>query len=515
MKKIIIFCSIAFLSSSAMAQLPEDVLKYSWGPINGSARINAVGGAIGSLGGDITSLYVNPAGLGFYKTTDITISPGFNFYNNKGKYRGSDTTSKFSKFNFGPTGAVFGWPSREKWNSFGIGINRSANFNNTVYYKGQNNFSSFGEQYAAEAARSGLSFDDMLNSNAVSLGTRMAVYSYLIDTVSLGAGPEVVSMAMYDQLRNGGDFLVSQEHRVQTSGGITDFAIGYAANKNDKLYIGGSLGIPFVSYTKESVLRETDATGNTNNNFAFSEMSERFTTKGVGVNFKLGMIAKPSEYLRLGLAIHTPSWYTLTDTYDATMTTNTENYGVSGNGVPVSSRIFTNGQVARYEYGLSTPWRFMVSGAYVLREVEDVSRQKGFLSADIEYITYRSNRFSNADQSIADDGYYAALNNVIKGYYKNAFNFRVGGELKFTTLMTRLGFAYYGNPYADKALKANKMFLSGGLGYRDKGMFIDLTYVHALQKDISFPYRLPDKANTFANINGTGGNISLTFGFKI
>ena len=103
----------------------------------------------------------------------------------------------------------------------------------------------------------------------------------------------------------------------------------------------------------------------------------------------------------------------------------------------------------------------------------------------------------------------------MKEYYRNALNFRVGGELKFTTIMGRLGFAYYGNPYADKELKANKMFISGGAGYRNAGMFIDLTYVHALQKDINFPYRLSDKANTFANTRTSGGNLMLTVGFKI
>ena len=81
--------------------------------------------------------------------------------------------------------------------------------------------------------------------------------------------------------------------------------------------------------------------------------------------------------------------------------------------------------------------------------------------------------------------------------------------------MTRLGFSYYGSPYSDKELKANRMFVSGGLGYRNAGIFIDLTYQHALQKDVNFPYRLSDKANTFAAIKGNGSNVMLTFGFKI
>ncbi len=53
------------------AQIPEDVLKYSWQPTNGTARINAVGGAMGSLGGDISATFINPAGLGFFKTSEI------------------------------------------------------------------------------------------------------------------------------------------------------------------------------------------------------------------------------------------------------------------------------------------------------------------------------------------------------------------------------------------------------------------------------------------------------------
>ncbi|MEO5564277.1 MAG: aromatic hydrocarbon degradation protein, partial [Chitinophagaceae bacterium] len=177
------------------------------------------------------------------------------------------------------------------------------------------------------------------------------------------------------------------------------------------------------------------------------------------------------------------------------------------------SKEFSSGAPAKYKYELTTPWKFMLSGSYVLREIEDVTKQKGFITGDIEYVTYGSNRYRNSEDS--DDGLYDDINAAMKEYYKGALNFRLGGELKFTTVMARLGFSYYGNPYKDKELKGNKMFISGGLGYRHAGMFIDLTYIHALQKDISFPYRLSDKANTFANIKNSGSNLMLTLGFKI
>ncbi|MEP7165487.1 MAG: aromatic hydrocarbon degradation protein, partial [Ferruginibacter sp.] len=93
-------------------------------------------------------------------------------------------------------------------------------------------------------------------------------------------------------------------------------------------------------------------------------------------------------------------------------------------------------------------------------------------------------------------------------------NFRIGGELKFNIIMARLGFAYYSNPYKEAALKSSQMLLSGGLGYRNKGFFVDLTYVQRVKKDVNFPYRLEDRANTFANVEQRQGNVVATIGFK-
>ncbi|MBO9658109.1 MAG: aromatic hydrocarbon degradation protein [Chitinophagaceae bacterium] len=508
-------------ANAAFAQLPEDVLKYSWQPVAGTARINAVGGAMGSLGGDITATFVNPAGLAFYKTGDLVISPGFNFQRNKTEFRGTPTSDvKDNGFNLGTSGYVAGWPGRRgKWTNqaFSIAVARTASFNNTYSYSGLNDFSSAAEQYAAQAASSGVSLEDMPYSNRVSFGTRMAAWNYLIDSASLPGhtGQDVVSMSMWDALKNGGDYLVNQSQWTETSGGITEIALGYAATMNDKFYLGGSIGVPIVKYEKNSRFREEDATGNNNNNFNFYELNETFKTKGVGVNLKLGMIVKPAEFIRIGAAVHSPTWYALEDSYFGRMSVNLDQYRTTpGTTTVTSDQLLNNEASPLYKYQLSSPWRFLVSGSYVLREAEDVRMQKGFITADIEYVTYKSNKLANADE-YSDNSYYEGVNEVIKDYYKNAFNFRLGGELKFTTIMTRLGFSYMGNPYADPELKANKMFLSGGLGYRNSGFFIDLTYTHALRKDIDFPYRLPDKANTFATMRNNGSNLLLTLGIKI
>ena len=518
MKNAVLFALSLILSITSFAQLPEDVLKYGWYGPNGTARTQAIGGAIGALGADVTANYVNPAGLAFYKTNEFVISPGFSFINNKSNFRGDAKTDNKSFFNLGTSGAIFGFSNnRSRWNgaAFSIAVSRTANFNNRVSYTGKNNFSSYGEKFAADAAGSGLDINDIPGSPDVAYGTRLAAYTYLIDTLTIpgNAGPDVVSMAMWKNLKSNAPFLVNQQNVVETKGGITELAIGFAGTRMDKFYIGGSLGIPIVNFESNTVFTETDATGDANNNFEHSTFTEKITSKGVGVNLKLGAIYKLTDQLRAGLSLHTPTWYGMKDTYYASMTTNTENYVHANNSTITASTDQTLNEYPLYKYDLTTPWRIMFSGAYVINAVEDVKQQRGFLTADVEYVTYKSNRYRpSGDERYVQN--YDDVNSVIKDYYKNAFNFRVGGELKFTTVMARLGFSYYSNPYKDSELKGKKMFLSGGLGYRNKGFFIDLSYVHSLTDDVNFPYRLPDKANTFATVKGTGGNVAVTTGFK-
>ena len=521
MKRIALVASVLLLSVSTFAQVPEDALKYSWFGPSGTARTQAIGGAIGALGADVSATFVNPAGLAFYKTRDFVVSPGFSFINNNSNFRGDSKTSSKSFFNLGTSGAVFGSNNNgSKWNgaAFSIAVSTIANFNNSISYSGKNNFSSYGEQYAAEAAdaaSTGMNLDDILNSNSVSIGTRLALYTYLIDTLTIpgNTNPDIVSMAQWKSLKSGAPFLVNQQHTIDTKGGVTEIALGFAATRLDKLYLGGSLGIPIVSYEKNSVFTETDATGDANNNFEHSTLTEKYTSKGIGLNLKLGAIYKVAEQMRIGLAVHSPTIYGLKDTYYASMTTNTENYVHTNNSTVTASSDKTLNLVPQYKYDLNSPWKIMLSGAYVINAVEDVKQQRGFITADVEYVTYKTNHYKSAEES-NDNTYYKGVNQAIKDYYKNAFNFRVGGEVKFNTIMARLGFSYYMDPYKDAELNGKKMYVSGGLGYRNRGMFIDLAYVRSMTDDVSFPYRLTDKANTFAMVKGTGGNIAMTVGLK-
>src|SRR5689334_14039954 len=92
-----ILCTL--FTTAAFSQIPEDALKFSWGSPYGTARNQAIGGAAGSLGGDISSLFMNPAGLGFYKTGELVLSPGFSILKNKADFRGSSGSDNKSAFN--------------------------------------------------------------------------------------------------------------------------------------------------------------------------------------------------------------------------------------------------------------------------------------------------------------------------------------------------------------------------------------------------------------------------------
>jgi hypothetical protein len=513
MQKYLLYI-LLFLSATAYAQIPEDVLRYSYLPQNGTARSLAIGGAMASLGGDISSIYINPAGLGNYKTGEFIFSPVFMLNKNNIEYRDTKNTNTKNNFNIGTIGLVAGGKdgyNSTRSNAFAIAFTQTASYNNIRQYKGLNNYSSISEQWVEDVANSGLTIPQILNNPNYAFGTAPALYTFLVDTFTSNGNTVVKSLPEF--LLDKGQAL-QQQKTIATSGGMYELALGYASNYNDKLLIGGSLGIPILNYKNTTTLMESDTSNIANNNFANFTYTDAYTTKGAGVNLKFGIIYRPVEHIRLGVAVHTPSYFfSLTDKRSTTLTANTENY----NGIATATNtLFTNNQPNESKYSLLTPWRFLISGSYVLREIEDVTKQKGFITADIEYVKHGSSGFNSIAENpdATEIAYYKNLNKVIKSEYKGAFNFKLGGELKFNTIMARLGAAYYTNPYKDAALKANRLLLSGGIGYRHKGYFIDLTYVHSFNKDVDVTYRLQDKANTFATINNQRGNIALSFGIK-
>lgn len=507
--KIYLLSLTLMLTLIASAQNPDYSLRTAWFTQNGSARNIATGGVMGSLGGEITANHVNPAGIGLFKTNEFVLSPGFLLNNNKFKYRGSDTLNNKNSFGYGASGIILstGVNRKSKWTSsaFALSVNQLASYNNRIQFKGFNNMSSFSEQYLEELTR------DLADTNAALsnyiFGSSLAFRTFLVDTANNASGNFIGYQSLVP-ISTG----VNQSYDATTRGGYHEIALGVAGNLEDKMYVGGSLTIPVISYSRDLVYRETDATNDPNNQFSSFEFRETFTSQGLGIGAKIGTIYKPKEHWRIGFAFHTPQYITFKDRVRASMTANTESYqGI----ISESSDNLNSGNPGNSNYNLITPWRAIVSASYVFREIKDTRRQRAFISADLEYVNYRGSRFSaedKTDQALVN--YYDLLNDVIKDTYKGNINFRLGGEIKFHTVMFRLGGAYYGSPYAEEELKANRILATGGVGYRDKGIFIDLSYAHAFNRDVQFAYRLNDKPNTFAEQRGSRGSVMLTLGFK-
>jgi len=325
MKKYLLLSSL-FISTIIYAQVPEDAIRYSFYPQSGTARNMAIGGVMGSLGGDINATFVNPAGLGFYKTNEFVITPVFLLNNNKASFRDTDLKNKKNNIAFGTSGWVFGHSnSNNSRNSsafsiaitqtanfnnevrykglnnyssfseqfaeefgnnsrnssaFSIAITQTANFNNEVRYKGLNNYSSFSEQFAEEFAKSGLTIDEALASNTpFPYSSAPALFTYLIDTVTINGIKQVKGAPEY--ILDAGQAL-QQEMIKNTTGAISELAIGFAHNSQDKWFIGASIGIPLVNYTSSTVFKESDTSSNTSNYFKQFEYTDDFKTTGAG-----------------------------------------------------------------------------------------------------------------------------------------------------------------------------------------------------------------------------------------
>src|ERR687884_145297 len=98
MKKIISVFLLITSVKIVIAQVPDDALRNAWFIPGGTARNVAIGGAMGSLGGDITANNINPAGIGLYKTREIVLSPGVILNNNEFNYRGENSNTSKTAF---------------------------------------------------------------------------------------------------------------------------------------------------------------------------------------------------------------------------------------------------------------------------------------------------------------------------------------------------------------------------------------------------------------------------------
>lgn len=499
MKKVFLAVTLVAAYGVSQAQTPEDALRYSWLQASGTARSQAIGNANGAIGGEISTIFSNPANIGFYKTGDFVISGGANIINNNSTYLGASQKEKQSAGFFGTTGFVLGKPSYGggalKSSAFGIAINRLADFNNRVVYSNK------GGQLSRTSMADYFIEDIVANNGTNPHGSELAVQSGWIKETPNNGNIDLSSAAVDLAMASG----LEQRQVVTTNGGITELAIAGAANLNDRVFLGGTLGFPMLRYGSTRQYTEQDP-GTTGNGFDAAWFDDDLITKGIGFNIKAGLVFKATDNLRLGFAAHSPTFYSLSDSYIATAGANLDDIDKQNTSTELI-----------YDYNLNTPYKLMGSFSLLFGNVNDVSSQRGFISGDVEYVNHMASNFrTTSDNRGSDDGQFRGLNQAIDNAYKGAVNARLGTELKFNTIAVRFGGAYYGNPYKNIAGEKGEVIQgTGGLGYRNKGFFIDLGYVHSFTKDVLFPYRLTSNEFFPAQIKSNNSRVLLTLGFKI
>ena len=498
MKKIIYTISILMLTYGAFAQDMTDALRYSNYHISGTARSTAMGNAFGALGGDFTSLSINPAGVAVYRTGEFTFTPSIGNISTDGTYLGNKATD--SKYNMGINniGYVTTLPTGQNSESglvslsFGIGFNRLGSFSTNMLAEGANANNSLLNYFTNNVNNPVISSD-----NFDPYYERLAWDTYLLNY-------DNTNKVYFNDITDNG-YGQSQRKSTSQTGYINEYLLSFAANFNHKVYIGATLGIHDVVFKEDVSLSEWDANNNIPyfNSFTFNS---GLKTTGSGYNLKFGVIYKPIDNLRLGIAVHSPTFYKFSDWYNNNMKSSitylsdgaTENYSAAPDKAGI------------YDYEIQTPLKTILSGAYVIGK-------SGLISVDYEIVDYATAKIKNGS-----DGYnYIDENAEIQKAYKTVGNLHIGGEFRVNNNFSlRAGYENFPSMYKSSYLNtsstnSNSTYstVSGGFGFKQGSFFLDAAIKHIMsQESLKF---YPDiNATEMVKYNSNQNNIILTLGYK-
>lgn len=464
---IIITLSSIFIS----AQNEVDALRFSRFSWEGTARFMGAGGAFGAVGGEFSALSTNPGSIGIFKRNEVSFTPlNITINQNHSTYQNETLRNNNTSYCLSNAGVVFVMPgikdTKMKHLQLAFGYNRIANFNNVVAAEGYYN-GSIAEVYAENAY--GLDLYDFENWSTES---QFAWNSWMIEPSPTDPHE------YYSPLRN---VEMLQSYYRRTTGGIDEMTFSFGGNYNDKVYYGFTIGVPIIKYNELTSYTEKDEY---DQDPIFNEMTveSELDVKGSGVNLKLGVLFQPADFVRFGLALHTPTWYgKLSDNYYA-------NYFSTGD----SGRVETS-QSNYYQYRLSTPLRAMFNTAFFIKK-------RAFISAEYEICNYAMATLSSRSYS-----YYSFKdeNAAITDKYGISHIVRVGTEINCTSnILIRAGYIFKSSPYQKGVNDGAEHTGTVGLGFRSKVMFADIAYqLSSYNEDLWFynPEFVNPSHNDFLN----------------
>jgi len=471
----------------------DDALRYSQFNASGSARIMALGGSQYALGGDISNISGNPAGLGFFRKSEFSFTLSYENWQSNSSFINQPQQDNQGNFALPNLSIVLNKAkdplNTDSWrgHSFGISINRMTNFNNTFgYYSNIESSSSLLDYYA-----------DYYNNVKVPPANAPEGLPLDVDLVILDNGTYYPSDYSYNPNEDGSPNFDSpippyQDEVVESEGSLSQITFAYGANYKNKVFIGGSIGVTSIDFASYKTFNEEFIDNNDNRSLDYS-IRENLFHNGTGINLNLGVIYKPIDQLNLGLSYSSPTWMRYDEDFDANIRANY--YDLEGN--PQES-IENQSDIYFSAINVRTPMKVSAGAALFFNK-------NGFITADVDYLDYSAMHLSSPDYELD------AANEDIEALAGNALNYRLGAEYRIKLFRLRAGTAFYGDPFKSSDLDRSKTQFTGGVGIKLPKMYVDFGIVHS-QFD-SFYTSYPGAELVSIDNKNTRGLVTLGFNF--
>lgn len=474
------------MTNISSAQNEFDALRFSNHEFYGEARFNAMGGSFGALGANMSALSINPGGLGVYKSSDLSFTPGFHYNYTESARNGSLTTDGKLNFHFSNVGIVGNFKAKGNWESvsLAIGYNRINNFNSSISVSSTTDSSALSSYVNELNANGGILEDDIYD--AFPFSSSLAYQTFLVNPL---AGNPFQYDHIFANSKN-----ITQTTSYETRGGSGEMYFALGGNYSDKLYIGALVGIPTVKYVYDRAYTETSEDGDTLTEFRSFTIHDHVRTTGSGLNFKLGMIYKVIDWFRVGVAFHTPTLYSLTDEYDTSLNAEKKDGTTFSETTPFGT----------FDYFVSTPYRFVSSGSIIMGN-------RGVINVDYEIVDYSSTRLSvESGPGVGAD--FSTENRSIKDNFVMTQNLRIGTEIRLDPFRVRLGYRLQGNALQDKFnADYSSTIYSGGIGIKENDYYFDMAYS---LKTYSSQTIIDADQNTLASTSLKDHYITFTLGVR-
>lgn len=553
MKKIFSLMAAAMLTTAATAQETYDNAPLAQKDLNGTARYVGMGGAMEALGADISTMGTNPAGIGMFRRSIINGSFGFSSQSDAEEFNGADKT----KMSFDQAGFVYSMRSgRSSFVNFGFTYNKSRNFNQILTAAGRLNGASQNKLSGMKNYNGIYKLHSNKDGKLSSPDAACSQLDYLYSNVILGDGNSILVDKNGNMIGDNTDgFLIRKDGFSPTFYNATDYSFGressgyigeynfnISGNSNDRFYWGLTFGLYDVHY--DATTRYTENLVDGSNSIGSVTLNDRRKITGSGFDVKAGIIFRPVEEspFRVGLYVHTPTWYDLTSKNYTRLDNNLKK---NQDDPSQSYGAYDYGDINEaYDFKFYTPWRF---GASIGHTVGNYLA----LGATYEYADYSTSDIRINDGGTIDNwgNYYdeshsdEAMKQNIKQSLKGVHTLKLGMEFKpERNWAVRLGYNYvspmynkegykdgtinsYGTYYSSTTDYTNWKAtnrITAGVGYNHKNWTIDLAYQYSQTDGDFYPFRsyvdndkqAYDNVCDAVKVSNKRNQLLLTLGYK-